>query len=437
MHCLKKIQKGQFFLHLLFCVLLFSCATVKNFTVDKEIDSILKGSSVFSGHFTGFSLFDIESNQYISDYNSTLLFTPASNTKILTLYTVLKSFGDSIPGLLYQTRNDTLFVKALGDPTFLHPRFPSQPVYELLVDQKTIGIELPREPLNPFGNGWAWDDYHYDFQPPMSWWPIYGNSLTIRKTGINQMEIKPPFFQDFVDIKKESTTGNKVVREMKYNLFNAHVTADTSEFEKIIPFDYSDELLMQLLVDTLQTNVCWSTYSGINYDTLFSQHRDTVLARMMKPSDNFLAEQLLLQAAFQNGYMEINPFLKYIQSNWLMDSNDMVWVDGSGLSRYNLIAPVDQVRVLKKINDEFGWELITHVFATGGEGTLKDLYVSDEPFIYAKTGTLSNNHNLSGYLITKSGRKMIFSLMNNHYIEPTTVIKKEMERFLMQIRDAY
>lgn len=437
MHHLKKIQKGHFFFHLLFCLLLFSCATVKNFTIDKEIDSILKGSEVFSKHFTGFSLFDIESNKFIADYNSTLLFTPASNTKILTLYTVLKSFGDSIPGLLYYAGKDTLFVKPIGDPTFLHPRFSNQSVYELLVKQKTIGIELPDEPLNPFGNGWAWDDYHFDFQPPMSWWPIYGNSVTIRKNGVNQMEIRPPFFADFVEIKKESSIGNKVEREMKYNLFNAHITADTLEFEKIIPFDYSDELLLQLLTDTLQVNICWSTNSGIKYDTIFSQHRDSVLARMMKPSDNFLAEQLLLQAAYQNGCSDINPFLKFIKLNWLKENNDMVWVDGSGLSRYNLIAPVDQVRVLKKIHDEYGWELIASVFATGGEGTLKELYVSDEPYIYAKTGTLSNNHNLSGYLITKSGRRMIFSLMNNHYIEPTSEIKKEMERFLTQIKDAY
>ncbi|MEP5069150.1 MAG: D-alanyl-D-alanine carboxypeptidase, partial [Crocinitomicaceae bacterium] len=178
----------------------------------------------------------------------------------------------------------------------------------------------------------------------------------------------------------------------------------------------------------------------INPDTLYAHHLDTILTKMLKPSDNFLAEQLLLMAANTNGFSSIDLFIEHVKNTWLSELTDFVWVDGSGLSRYNLIAPVDQVRLLKKCYDEFGWDRMTRILPTGGEGTLEELYLTGDdeiPFIFGKTGTLSNNHSLSGYLVTKSGKRLIFSFMNNHYTKPTQEIKNAMEQFIIEIKNAY
>ena len=226
----------------------------------------------------------------------------------------------------------------------------------------------------------------------------------------------------------------------KFNIFNAYQPLDSNSFDYNIPFEYSTELLLKLLQDTLKSSVSISKMSISNPDTLYSYPIDSVLIKMLKPSDNFIAEQLLLMAARENGYSEIAPFIEKLKISGLVSLTDMVWVDGSGLSRYNLIAPVDQVRLLKICLDEFGWDRMTSLLPTGGEGTLDEWYLPGEdesPYIFAKTGTLSNNHNLSGYLITRSGKKMIFSFMNNHYTRPTSEIKKEMEQFLIKVRDAY
>ena len=115
----------------------------------------------------------------------------------------------------------------------------------------------------------------------------------------------------------------------------------------------------------------------------------------------------------------------------------MVWVDGSGLSRYNLISPISQVRLLKKSIDEFGWDRIQALLPSGGEGTLKGLYESETPYVFAKTGTLSNNHNLTGMLITKSGKKLLFSFMNNHFRRPAAEIRLQMYQVLKTIHEAY
>lgn len=416
-------------------ILFTQCSSVKQLAVEKDISSILKNSEVFSQHFTGFSLFDIDQNRYIADYNSTLRFTPASNGKILTMYVTLKSFSDSLPALLIEN-GDLTRVRPIGDPTFLNPSFGYQPTYEYLSKLDSFEISWPESEIRSYGNGWAWDDYLYAFQPQRSWWPIYGNTVNISKED-STLSINPPFFQDFVDVENGLNTDESVERDPKYNLFKAYLNGDTTNFDKNIPFEYSTELLLQLLNDTLKSDISFSNTSFKANDTLSGFHIDTVLAAMMKPSDNFLAEQLLILSAWRNDFEDIDQFIEYAKTVWLPDLNDHVWVDGSGLSRYNLIAPVDQVRLLRKSYEEFGWDRVTNIMPTGGQGTLKELYLSEDPFIFAKTGTLSNNHNLSGYLITRSGKRLIFSLMNNHYTRPTAEIKKAMEKFLIQIRDSY
>ena len=74
------------------------------------------------------------------------------------------------------------------------------------------------------------------------------------------------------------------------------------------------------------------------------------------------------------------------------------------------------------------------MLAQGGQqGTLKNWYKSDPPFIFGKTGTLSNNHCLSGFLVTSKGKTYIFSFMNTHYMRRTEEIKLEMQSLLNEI----
>ena len=113
------------------------------------------------------------------------------------------------------------------------------------------------------------------------------------------------------------------------------------------------------------------------------------------------------------------------------------WVDGSGLSRYNLITPRDLVWLLHKSKKEFPWQRITSSLPTGGEGTLRNYYNSDSAFIYAKTGTLNNNCALSGYLITKKNKLLIFSVLVNNYPTGATPVRRAVEKFLKQVRQNF
>ena len=67
------------------------------------------------------------------------------------------------------------------------------------------------------------------------------------------------------------------------------------------------------------------------------------------------------------------------------------WVDGSGLSRYNLFSPRDFVFILEKMKNDFGMERIKNIFPTGNDGTLTNYYRAEKGYIFAKTGSLSGS----------------------------------------------
>lgn len=431
-------MRNQPFWHIaIFCVLaimLFGCNSLRKLATSRDIDAYLKHSEIFRNEFSGFVLYDPLSGKYLKTKNADLHFTPASNTKILTTYACLTSLPDSIPSFLVQQMADTIRLEPMGDPTFLHTDFPNQPVINRLKN-KPIEIHLPDNKLTPFGPGWAWDDYQYSYQTERSWMPIYGNEVRIFNR--DTLSVVPAFFEDYISLFVGEKPGSLVYRERKFNLFNIWMEYDTSSFERKIPFDYSDELLARLLSDTTNAPVSFSKAPLSNYTTLYNEALVPALTLMMQRSDNFLSEQLLITAARYSEYNNPDAFRNHLLSKWHL-SSPIQWVDGSGLSRYNLFTPRALVEILALIYGQLSWNEITMIFPTGGvSGTLKNWYPGNPPYVFAKTGTLSNNHCLSGYIKTNSGRILIFSFMNNNYLSPVSDLKREMQRVLEAVRDAY
>jgi D-alanyl-D-alanine carboxypeptidase/D-alanyl-D-alanine-endopeptidase (penicillin-binding protein 4) len=121
-------------------------------------------------------------------------------------------------------------------------------------------------------------------------------------------------------------------------------------------------------------------------------------------------------------------------------ARELTWVDGSGLSRYNQATPRALVWVLTRILEEQGMAYIRCIFPAGGvSGTLADWYPGEEgrPYLFAKTGGLANCHSLSGYIVTKRGRVVVFSWMNNQFTGPAAPVRKAMEKMLVAIYEAY
>jgi D-alanyl-D-alanine carboxypeptidase/D-alanyl-D-alanine-endopeptidase (penicillin-binding protein 4) len=170
---------------------------------------------------------------------------------------------------------------------------------------------------------------------------------------------------------------------------------------------------------------------------LRSQPVDSLFQPMMHNSDNFFAEQTLLMVSSQRlGVMSdarvIDTLLKSDLKELPQKPN---WVDGSGLSRNDLFTPQDFVWLLNKMKDEFGLSRMKAILPTGGTGTLGNYYKQDSGYIFAKTGSLSGVVALSGYLITKKDRLLIFSILVNNHNDPA--VRRQIEQVIHVIRDKY
>jgi D-alanyl-D-alanine carboxypeptidase/D-alanyl-D-alanine-endopeptidase (penicillin-binding protein 4) len=90
-------------------------------------------------------------------------------------------------------------------------------------------------------------------------------------------------------------------------------------------------------------------------------------------------------------------------------------VDGSGLSRSDQAAPREVAHLLDALRDEPGFDkLYASLPVAGRDGTLSDRMRSGAAHgnCHAKTGTLTGVSALSGYCTSRSGRTLIFSVLN-------------------------
>ncbi|MGF2413722.1 MAG: D-alanyl-D-alanine carboxypeptidase, partial [Ferruginibacter sp.] len=294
----------------------------------------------------------------------------------------------------------------------------------------------------PLGSGWSWNDYNDDYMAERSSMPIFGNLLELsgRPSSLYSIpSFKFPYqYSGIVEL-------SSVVRDLGINKFTLEFNGENKKIFSIPFATLNGETNKKVLSDTLhqrinpQDDFVPVVAGDPRVITIHSQPSDALFKPMMHRSDNFFAEQTLLMASNEHlGYMNDDAIINTILKKDLRDIPQRPkWVDGSGLSRYNLATPQSLVYLLHKMKIEFGLERIKVILPTGGEGTLSSYYKKDAGFIYAKTGTLSNNCALSGYLITGKGKLLIFSVLANNYITGATPIRRAVEQFLQGIREKY
>lgn len=393
--------------------------------INKLIDAQSKNKHI------GILLSDAKTGAVLYGKNETQTFVPASNTKILTLYAALKYLGDSIPAFKHYTKQDTLFILGTGDPTFLHQDFPKTKAFEVLKNAKTIVFSDQNFHQKSFGLGWAWDDYQDYYQAELSPFPMYGNVVRVLPEG----GLNPEFFRK--DFNDSNESGYR--REQNENKFYFDQEAPKRPYE--IPFITGDNLTVSLLGDTLKGTVINKRFiPEKSFETAFSQAKDTVLRKMMFESDNLLAEHLLLLAGQQfSDSISTSLAIKNVSGEMLKEFEGKYrWVDGSGLSRYNLFSPELMSAVLRKMYQEYPQERLFSLMAIGGKaGTLKRKYVSEQPYVFAKTGSMSGVYNESGYVIAKSGRVLIYSILRDNFINSISENAKETEELLKKLREMY
>ena len=442
------------FLHFTFIILHFtfifsSCSVSKQ--ISKQAEKILlTDSAIRTGHI-GISIYEPATGKYWYNYNADKYFIPASNTKLFTLYAGMKYLGDSLVGMKIAEYDNKIFITPTGDPTFLHPDFLKQPVYDFLssTNKELWGTGSNHTKFKAYGSGWAWDDYNDSYMNERSLMPVFGNNIVFSgtKNDVNYIPKGVVSISKFDIYSSNGATGyiSKVKRDFYQNNFLLGINGIKKE-NVVVPFITSIELAFKLLADTLHKSIVspntappMNTDMNIKIYKLHSQPSDSLFKPMMHNSDNFFAEQTLLMVSNERlGYMSDEDMIDTLLKTDLKDIPQKPrWVDGSGLSRYNLFTPQSFVYILGKMRTEFGMDRLQEILPTGGEGSLKNYFIKDSSYIFAKTGTLSNNCALSGFLITKKGKLLIFSVLANNYLGGATPVRRAVEHFLYGIREKY
>jgi D-alanyl-D-alanine carboxypeptidase/D-alanyl-D-alanine-endopeptidase (penicillin-binding protein 4) len=251
----------------------------------------------------------------------------------------------------------------------------------------------------------------------------------------------PYFFQHAVISQEEVPQQTRVVRDEDSNQFVITPGAKPANEPSIIPFRYSTDLFGELLADTLNIPVQELNLPIPGHAKVFySIPADSAYRVMMQESDNFIAEQLLLACAgVVADSLRPEAAIRYAKEKLLTDLPDEPrWVDGSGLSRYNLMTPRSIVRLWEKLYQEIPTSRLFPLLATGGKnGTLHSFFKAEKPYVFGKTGSLSNNHSLSGFLITRKQRILIFSIMCNNFVKPNRQLRLRMEQIIKLIHENY
>jgi serine-type D-Ala-D-Ala carboxypeptidase/endopeptidase (penicillin-binding protein 4) len=479
----------KFSLFLLLAIILAGCssrqATFETPTAPIEIlrNNLTQkfGDTSFSNAHWGVLIKSLKTGEEIYARNEKKMFMPGSNMKLFTssaalisltpeyqYYTELITTGNIKDSILF----GDIILKGSGDPS-ISGRYNEGKVtetFEQWADSlKMRGIKVVRGNLigddncfdeDYYGSGWAADDetdYYaaqisgvsfndncIDFKVfpsikigdtcSLTWIPntkyisVINQTITasmldtidtikfLRKRGTNTIYVQGKLSQGKNPQTESVTVDNPT-------LYTMSIVKEVFESKGIkvngIPLDCDD------LLDTLKyTNTTHlASFTSLPYSAL--------IKTINKPSQNYYAEQIFRTigkekigvGSFDSSKMIVLPVL----ANWGVDTANLRMVDGSGLSRQNLVTPSDVIHVLQGMYKEKNFLTFYESLPVAGvDGTLKNRMkgTKAEGNVHAKTGFIGYVRALSGYVTSLDGEMFTFSLIVNNYTVSTKLAEK-------------
>ena len=355
-----------------------------------DIDAVLQ-EPLFTTANIGIKVIAVETGEVIYERNPLKLHHPASTTKLFTAATALAKLGSDyqFETTLYVDGDaDTqvigdIYLKGRADPV-LQPQDIVKLVDTLLetgvetiqgdIVVDTTYLDTVRE-----GPGWMWDD----------------RQLRISALSIRQIEPEP-------GTRSRALACGYL---LKNELMEKGIEVIGDVVPGTVPLDARAvaEHLSPPLAD--------------------------IIKLMNKPSDNWIAELLFKTigaevidepGTWQKGTDAITEFLAEI----IGEPPAHRFVDGSGLSRYNLLNAelLTQLLVYMYQNFELMPEYLASLPIAGIDGTLGNRMqgVYAEKVLRAKTGTLSGVSALAGYTVTADDEVFAFGILISHYVGSAT-----------------
>ena len=449
---------------------------------DAVTDTI--GTETFQGAFWGIHVVNLRSGEVLYTRNADRFFVPASNVKLLTTAAGLEQLG---PDYRYTTSvyvdgpvedgvlKGNLIVRGAGDPTIggvEQRRDPTQ-VFRRWADSLqargitridgTIVGDDDRMDETPLGHGWSWSDIPYAYAAEIGALVFNENTVDLqaqgREVGQPARLSWDPFRTDYVTVVNRSRTvsyrdeeDEEYTRDMGTNTIHVKSTLhpngrDTESITVSNPTLYFVDTLREVLLqegisvdgraadlDATTLNVQYDSRAVRRVASYTSAPLADIAQTLNHQSQNLYAEQLLRTLA-----VEVPPAtdedlppgssplgVKAVRETLVdaaVDTSRIQLVDGSGLSRQNLVRPQSLVRLLRHMwnhpNPRVSSAFYDSLPQGGRDGTLEYRFQGTAPAranVRAKTGTLSNTSSLSGYVTSGAGAPLAFSVFCNHHL---------------------
>ena len=444
-----------------------------------QVEAILEHQRLPLDHLA-LLLFSVRQRTYLYSHNIRRPMIAASNAKLVTTYTALKTLS---PDYRWRTgfyRIDEnhdgadsprqgLLVKGSGVPTLT----PGD-VYRAALYLKSVGLR--RIDGGIYFDGRIFDDQIF----PAAWgdvsrgeaWFAPVSPFIVAENVIEFMISKRPGlpFHDvlspvpgfeIVSKVKEvrfSKPNVKVIQKWREDGAVFHFSGTLAPINKPIPLSMAVErprvYFYRLLVAALRR-------AGIEgempmrldhpppkvrravYQILSPPLRE-VIVEVNKHSSNLAAEVLLRTMALSEKKQEVSAEdgLEVLRAEmelaFKQTPTDLVMVDGSGLSRENRITALLLVRLLNRIRYDFSLrpEFINSLPVALTDGTLRyrNFPVRMKGRVRAKSGTLDGVSNLSGYMELDRDI-VIFSFLINHPKRSYQKLQMAQDRALSEIFD--
>jgi serine-type D-Ala-D-Ala carboxypeptidase/endopeptidase (penicillin-binding protein 4) len=445
-------------------------ANIEKPTFTQSLNQILMEEPDLKGAIVGISIRSADTGEILYDHLGDIRLRPASNLKLLTAAVALSVLGENYrfttevltDGLVKKnTLEGNLFLKGKGDPTLLKADF------------EKIALEIKKSGIKKINGNLIGDDTWYDdvrYSTDLAWsdeQTYYGaqiSALTASPTtdydsGSVMVEIEPGAGKgdqaevnvtpntDFVKIINHIKTvpedGKKEIVIEREHAKNTIIIDGTlpikskSEKEWIGVWDptrYALSLFKQALADQgIQVTGKMKTAKTPDESLLLHSHESILLSELlipfMKLSNNGHAETLVKEmgkvvkgeGSWEKGLEVMETEL----TKFGIVTDTLSLRDGSGISQANLV-PANQIsQLLYAVRNQTWFPSFLNSLPFAGEpnkmigGSLRNRMKdpSMKGKIKAKTGTITSVSSLSGYVETKSGQTLIFSIVLNNLLD--------------------
>ncbi|HRF99793.1 MAG TPA: D-alanyl-D-alanine carboxypeptidase/D-alanyl-D-alanine-endopeptidase [Bacteroidia bacterium] len=461
--------------------------------IDAVLDSYKKDKDLQHATYS-FCVLDATSGKTIKEYNSELALIPASTMKIVTTSAALGILGKDYTyktNFYTFTKTDSatgqnlnhLLVKGSGDPSFNSSYFynnDSSFLNPIIQKLKTKGIKKINGSLiadgsyfdNAIPSTWIWGDIGNYFGAGANGLSYHDNKFSIfyNSGGPNTIaeieSIAPEYFS-----KKISVQSNVISQGTEDDAF---VFGDPNGYSRTVRgtippnkkhYEVEAEMPEPALyfINQLQSELQKNNLSNSDTKLILSEssnsynikpeqlvytHTSPKLEKIVYytniKSNNHYAESLLntIGAVKSGKKGTTSNGINAVENYWKdrgIDISGLHMVDGSGLSRANTITTKTQATILSKIyRDSLMYPAFNASLPIAGKnGSMVSLCKGTfaEGNMRAKTGYINRARGYCGYVKTKSGKELAFSVLFNNYDCSPKEMKLKIEKLLIAMVD--